>query len=158
VRPAIRGGTGLHHDVIVGLVLLGFCGLCYWLTSGFDELPMMLAQNVPPTFFPRLVLGLVATLAVLLIAGGLRRTKTAHERVKPIVYVTAVVVVATPALLEPLGTWPTLFLVTAALPLLWGERRRRRVLALAALLPVAVYVVFTLALDVRFPPGIFAGL
>ena len=153
----MRGGAGLHHDVVVGLVLLVFCGVGYWLTFGFDQVPMMLAQNVPPTFFPRLVLGLIALLALLLVAAGLRKQPLPEERVKPVVLVTAGIVAITPALVTPLGTWPTLFLATALLPVLWGERRRGRVLALAALLPIAVYVVFTLALDVRFPPGLWAS-
>jgi putative tricarboxylic transport membrane protein len=150
--------TGPHHDVFAGIVLLGFCALTYWLTTGFDHVPMMLAQNVPPTFFPRLVLILIALLAVLLIVSGWRKPPLHQERVKPIVYVTGAIVALTPLLMEPLGTFPTLFLITLGLPLLWGESRRLRVLTLAVLLPIAVYAVFTLALNVRFPTGALARL
>ena len=39
------------------------------------------------------------------------------------------------------------------LPIAWGERRYKLVAALAVFLPISIYVVFTLGLDVRFPAG-----
>jgi hypothetical protein len=53
----------------------------------------------------------------------------------------------------------TLFLVAVVLPIAWGERRLHIVGGLAFGLPAAVYVVFTLALGVRFPAGrLFDGM
>jgi len=57
------------------------------------------------------------------------------------------------------GTLLTLFLVAVVLPIAWGERRPHIVGALAFGLPAAVYIVFTLALGVRFPAGhLFDGM
>jgi putative tricarboxylic transport membrane protein len=142
-----------HQDVMVGAVLLVFCALAYWLTTGFDEVPAMLSQNVPPTFFPRLVLTFIALLSIVLIASGLRREAETKEKPRPVVLATAAVIAASPFAIAPLGTLPTLALLTAGLPLLWGERRYGRITALAVATPIAVYVLFTLALGVRFAHG-----
>lgn len=156
--PEERSPRGLHQDVTVAFVLLALCGVGYWLTADFDTVPAMLAQNVPPTFFPRLVLGLIGVLTVIMLLIGLKKPRVEYERIKPMVPVTGMLVATAPLLIAPLGTFPTLFLVTLVLPIVWGERRRRAVITLAVLLPIAVYLIFTLALGVRFPTGALAAL
>jgi len=142
-----------HQDAIVGAVLLVFCAIVYWLTTGFEHVPVMLSQNVPPTFFPRLILSFIAVLSVVLIASGLRRETESKERLRPIVFATAALIALAPLAVRWLGTLPTLALLAAALPLLWGERRYGRIAALALATPIVVYVLFTLALGVRFAQG-----
>lgn len=150
-----------RDDVVSGLVLLGLCVAAYWLTTRFPAVPAMLSQNIPPTFFPRLVLAAIAGCALFLIATGMRGRKsarseaTARERPAPLVYVTAAVVVVTPALIGLAGTWLVIVLVCTVLALLWRERRPLRIAALALGLPLAVYLLFTVALGVRFPTGPF---
>lgn len=148
-----------HQDSLIGVCLIAFCAFVFWLTTGFEEVPPMLSQNVPPTFFPRLVLAIITFLSAALIAQGLRKTRDVHEKVEPAVFVTAVIVAATGVLLTLAGTFLTLFLVAIVLPLAWGERRWHLVAALAVCLPTAVYLLFTLALGVRFPAGrLFEGM
>lgn len=161
-----------NRDSLAGLVVLGVCAVAWRLTAGFDEVPAILSQNVPPTFFPRLVIGTAALLGGLLVAGGIRRR--ARESVDhaaagepstprgkaggaalppPVFWATAGLVAAAGVLIPLAGTLLTLGLVAIALPLLWGERRIRLIVALALGLPGAIHVVFTLALGVRFPVG-----
>ncbi len=142
-----------HSDVSVGIVLLALCALIYWLTTDFTEVPAMLSQNVPPTFFPRLVVTIVAALSVVLIVTGLRKDKVSAPAVSPAVFVTAGIVVAAGFLVEWVGTLPTLSLIAVALPLAWGERRFPRIGLLAVGLPSAIYVIFSMALGIRFPAG-----
>jgi putative tricarboxylic transport membrane protein len=143
-----------HHDVAVGAALLALCALGYWLTTHFDEVPAMLSQNVPPTFFPRLILTFIVVLSAVLIALGLKRDAEHKEALRPIVLVTAVLIVVAAVAMSTLGALPTLTLLTVALPLIWGERRYVIIGLLALATPVAVYIVFTLALHVRFPQGV----
>jgi putative tricarboxylic transport membrane protein len=146
--------SGLNRDVIAGIALLVFCGVTYWLTTGFDEPPSMLSQNVPPTFFPRLVLTAIALMAALLIVLGWRRgEQTRGPRVRPAVLLTAAVIVLATFLVGLIGTLATLSVVAFVLPLLWGERRWQWIILLCIGLPLAIYLVFTIALDVRFPLG-----
>ncbi|HSG64478.1 MAG TPA: tripartite tricarboxylate transporter TctB family protein [Gammaproteobacteria bacterium] len=148
-----------HQDSLIGVCLIAFCAFVFWLTTGFDEVPPMLSQNVPPTFFPRLVLAIIALLSVLLTLQGLKKDRDVNTMIEPAVYVTAAIIAATGVMLAYAGTFPTLFLVAIVLPIAWRERRWHLIGALAIGLPVAVYVIFTLALGVRFPSGrLFEGM
>ncbi len=142
-----------HHDTYVGVTLLALCAIIYWLTTGFTEVPAMLSQNVPPTFFPRLVLSFVAILSVVLIFNGLGKSPEANVRIEPAVPITAAIVVLAGLLAGLLGTLPTLALIAIALPLAWGERRLRPIGILAIGLPASIYLIFSVALGIRFPPG-----
>ena len=142
-----------HHDTYVGVTLLALCAIIYWLTTGFTEVPAMLSQNVPPTFFPRLVLSFVAILSVVLIFNGLGKSPEVKVRIEPAVPMTAAIVVLAGVLAALLGTLPTLALIAIALPLAWGERRLRPIGILAIGLPASIYLIFSVALGIRFPPG-----
>ena len=161
-----------NRDSLAGLAIVAVCAVAWRLTAGFDEVPAMLSQNVPPTFFPRLVIATAALLGGLLIAGGIRRRAgdVARRRAvgepspppeetgraalpPPVFWATAGVVAAAGVLIPLAGTLLTLGVVAIVLPLWWGERRFRLVAALALGLPGAIYVVFTVALGVRFPVG-----
>ena len=170
-----------NRDSLAGLAVVGVCAVAWWLTAGFDEVPAILSQNVPPTFFPRLVIGTAALLGGLLVAGGIRRRaaeaagpsdageapgpveageasspndKAGRAGLPPPVFWATGGLVAAAGLLVPLiGTLPTLGLVAVLLPVLWGERRYLPVAVLALGLPGAIYTVFTLGLGVRFPIG-----
>jgi len=142
-----------HHDTIAGGTLLAFCAFVYWLTTGFSEPPSMLSQNIPPTFFPRLVLFVIAGLSIGLMASGLCKSRVKLAPPKAIVWLTAAVIVLATWLVGVLGTLLTLALVAAFLPYCWGERRWYLVGALALGLPAAIYVIFSMLLNVRFPVG-----
>lgn len=142
-----------HSDVVVGIVLLALCALVYWLTTDFTEVSAMLSQNIPPTFFPRLVVTIVAGLSVMLILIGLRKDPVSAPTISPVVFVTAGIVIAAGFLVEWIGTLPTLSVIAVSLPLAWGERRLPRIGLLAIGLPSAIYVIFSMALGIRFPTG-----
>ena len=161
-----------NRDSLAGLAIVAVCAVAWRLTAGFDEVPAMLSQNVPPTFFPRLVIATATLLGGLLIADGIRRRagdvarRTAvgesspppEEKGRaalppPVFWATAGVVAAAGVLIPLAGMLLTLGLVAIVLPLLWGERRFRLLAALALGLPGAIYAVFTVALGVRFPVG-----
>jgi putative tricarboxylic transport membrane protein len=142
-----------HPDTLAGIVLLSFCGIAYWLTTGFPEVPAMLSQNVPPTFFPRIVIGVTAVLSLSLVFGGLRQVAGVAKKIEIAVPITASIIILAGVLVTLLGTFVTLTLVTVALPLAWGERRLWAIGSLALGLPISIYVVFTIALGIRFPPA-----
>ncbi len=143
-----------HQDTNVGIVLLALCAIVYWLTTGFPAVPAMLSQNVPPTFFPRLVISLVAILSVTLIFNGLGKSAEVNVRIKPAVLITASIIVLAGVLVGLLGTLLTLALIAIALPVAWGERRLRPLGILAVGLPAGIYLIFSVALGIRFPPGL----
>lgn len=147
-----------HHDTITGLVLLGLCAVAYWLTTGFSEVPAMLSQNVPPTFFPRLVISVVAVLSAVLVVTGVRREPEISGALPAAFWTTVAIIASAGVLTGLLGTLVTLGIIAVALPIAWGERRYGLIGALAVCLPASIYLVFTLGLGVRFPAGRFVDL
>ena len=154
------------RDLGEGAALLAGCALLYWLTTRFDSVPAALSQNVPPEFFPRLLLAFIAALSVLLMlrpgggkggnggdsgiggAGG-----AGVENRKGLAAAAAAWTGC--ALFHFAGAVPALLFSCAALSFVLGERRRG-ILALYALgFPAAVYIVFALLLEVRFPEGLW---
>ena len=66
---------------------------------------------------------------------------------------TAVLLTLAVFLVTRLGMLSTLFLVSILLPLYWGERRPVRIAILALALPLAIHLIFAVALGMRFPRG-----
>lgn len=117
----------------------------------------MLSQNVPPTFFPRLVIGVIAMLSIALILNGLQKTADVAKRVRPAVFVTAAIILVAGVMVSLVGTLFTLSLVAVAIPFAWGERRLRPIGILAITMPAVIYLVFSLAFGIRFPGGLLFG-
>jgi|TARA_B110000263_G_C15173818_1_gene448208 putative tricarboxylic transport membrane protein len=142
-----------HENTIAGILLLGFCAIAYWLTMGFGSVSPMLAQNVPPTFFPRVVLFILAVLSGILIFTGIGRKPKSAEFLPASFWKTVGIIISTGVLAYFLGILITLAVIAVVLPIAWGERRYRLIATLAIFLPISIYIVFTLGLDVRFPAG-----
>ncbi len=54
----------LHSDLWIALAILAFCGVIYWLTTTFDTMPAALVPGMGAQAFPRLLLGVIAVLAL----------------------------------------------------------------------------------------------
>ena len=122
----------------------------------------MLAQNIPPEFFPRLVLYLIAMLAALLpfehIAHA-RQSKSIDaersDRIRRLPYMTSGLVIVVAAAMPYIGTFLAMVVACILLPLLWGERNWKRIVPFAVIFPLAVAAVFNGVLRVYFEPGVF---
>ena len=115
----------------------------------------MLSQNVPATFFPRLVLATIATLSVAVGAAGLRRQREFRPTVPTKIIGTGAIFVVTVALVQVLGMLTAVCFVAIAMPLYWGEQRAVRIALLFVCLPIAIYLIFVVTLGMRLPSGIF---
>ena len=62
--PGRIGPGGLIHpvDLMIMTIILSICGALYYVTTTFEEVSNLLAQNIPPEFFPRLVMLVIGTL------------------------------------------------------------------------------------------------
>jgi hypothetical protein len=155
----------LHRaDLGVTATLLALSAVLYWDTTRWPPVPPSLAQNAPPTVFPRLLIGAVVILSLLLPIerawkerGSMEIKAGRHTRPKPVVALTALVLVGAVYLMPILGMLPVLVAASALLPLLWGERHYRAVAAFAIALPLAVTCLFAFALKVDLGFGITGG-
>lgn len=159
---ALPPSSLLHGtDLWVTAILLAFCGAAYYVTTTFDEVSPLFASNIPPSWFPRLLIWSVAALTLLLpfehlfVAGGRRRLDEDRiERISPITLLTAALLLITVLSVDILGMVLATVFVSALLPLLWGERRAKVLIPYAILFPAAVALLFSQVLNIYFEPGL----
>lgn len=150
----------IGRDGWAGLVVLALCAILYGLTLGLKGNPLV---PIGPEFYPRIVIGVTAAFAALLVAADLLargRTAPARAAVKPnyaLVASTFAVFGAYVTALPYLGfRVATLLYVAAAAVLLApprGARGRVKVLVLAVVTTTITYFVFERYLSVLLPRG-----
>jgi len=161
-KDGTRLPSFLHRtDLWITGILLVICGLLFYETSTWETAPPAFAQNIPPTFFPRIVLSLIAFLTLMLpfesYYAALQGTDLDEDRsskVEPITFITAGGLLFIVTLSEWLGTDLSMVLACVLLPMLWGERRFKIIIPFAIIFPLAVRIVFVELLNVHFLPGI----
>ncbi len=148
-------------DLKLTLTILGVCAALYYVTTTFDEVSTLLTQNIPPEWFPRLLIWFIAILSLILpfehrfLERGKKGLDEGRESRIPIgAIVTAGLLILVVASIVVLGTFLSMVLVCAALPLLWGERRWKILIPYVILFPTLVALLFTKVLRVYFEPGL----
>ena len=161
-RRATSAASLIHWtDFRLTVIILAVCGVLYYLTTGFDEVSPLLTQNIPPEWFPRLLIWMIVVLSLVLPFEHLFLDKGASEidadrseRVKPIAAFTAALLCVVVTSIIVLGTIGAMVAVCIALPLLWGERRTRVLIPYFIIFPATVAILFTQVLKVYFEPGL----
>ncbi|HEX6267265.1 MAG TPA: tripartite tricarboxylate transporter TctB family protein, partial [Burkholderiales bacterium] len=153
MRPAASWVHG--PDLVLALVILAGCGILYYVTATFEEVAPLFADNIGPEWFPRLMLWSIAVLALalpfehLFVAGGSKKLDEERtDRVKPITLATAGLLLLIVLAVELVGMALAAVLVSALLPLLWGERRAKVLIPFAILFPAAVTLLFARVLKI----------
>ncbi len=147
-------------DTFVAFIILCVVAWLYYETSQFEKVSDLFSQNVPPQMFPRILLIIIAVLALampfehlLLKRKGKDIDKGRRQPIKPIAWITMAALVAIIAASELLGTLMTMVAVCLVIPFIWGERRLRFVLPFAVIFPLCVAFLFSVVLGVFFDPG-----
>lgn len=143
----------IPRDAIVGAAILAFCLTAWLVTLGFKEAPAVIAQNVQPATFPRMVLLVMAILTAVIIALSFRRPDKPLKPLKPMLWPSAVIMPGFVLAFDLLGFLPAMILLCVFLPLLWGERRLTLIIPYSIIFPVTIYLLFAVALKVRFEPS-----
>jgi hypothetical protein len=144
-------------DVVVAAVALAACGVAFALTFRFTSTtPAAMMSGMGAEFFPRLVIGVIAVLA-LCVAFGIGNP--AMERPAPIpaiVWITIAVLAGYVALLQVTGMWLTSFALMLGLGWLWGERNLLKLSVASAAMLLVIWGVFVKFLKGGFPGGFWA--
>jgi hypothetical protein len=162
----LRFSSLVHRtDFILAVVILAVCGTLYYITTTFDKVPAIMEQNIPPEWFPRLLLAVIALLTVIIpfehlfLAKGKKGIdEDRRARIKPISIYSAILLCCIVGLMPWLGTLIAMVLVCALLPPLWGESRLKVIIPFAVIFPGLVALLFMEVLGVYFEPGIWAKL
>ena len=148
-------------DVVVAVLILAVCLIAWFHSATWDKPMAAFTFVMPPTLFPHMVLGFIVVLTLLLPLEQRLKGKAGAELdsdrrnpIKPITYITTVVAVSIAASMEWLGTIVTVVLITALLPLLWGERRWKYLIPFVIIFPAVVIVLFKVLFSVNFEPGV----
>ncbi len=165
-RARLRLSSLVHRtDSILAAIILAVCGVLYYVTTRFEKVPDIVSQNIPPEWFPRLLLWVIAILTVIIPFEHLFHEKgkagldeDRRARIKPISLYSAVLLCGIVALMPWLGTYLAMVLVCVLLPLLWGESRMKVILPFAIIFPGLVTLLFTKMLGLYFEPGVWAKL
>ena len=154
----------IGRDGWAGLVVLALCAILYWLTLGLKGNPLV---PIGPEFYPRIVIGITAVFAALLVAADLLargKTPPARAAAKPnyaLVAATFAAFGAYVAALPYLGFRIATVLYVAATAVLLARPRGAagwaKVLALALATAAVTYFVFERYLSVLLPRGKWTG-
>ena len=152
-------------DLTLAVVILAVCGVLYYLTTRFEKVPALMSQNIPPEWFPRILIWVIAILTVIIPFEHLMHKKGKKHldedrsaRIKPISIYSAILLCCIVVSMPWLGTFITLILICTLMPILWGEKRVKVLLPFAVIFPALVALLFTKVLGVFFEPGIWSKL
>ena len=144
----------LPRDIIPGVVILALCAALYSVTTTFDSDPLGMAQGMPATHMPRLVLAVIAALALVMMLQGFRAGAAEAQALPPWrMWATAAILAVCATLFSDIGVPLAFFAVCSVVPVLWGARDYKVVAAFAVAVPIAIYAVFQLLLGLRLPLG-----
>ena len=149
----------LPKDLAISLIIWTICLWLFYLTTQFDSDPLGLAQGMPATHMPRLVLAVIAALVLLMLIQGVRGGAAAKLSAPPVkMWLTTGILALAATMLASLGLLLVFFAVCLSLPILWGARNYLAVGIFALALPAAIFLVFQLLLGLRLPLGPLAFL
>ena len=139
---------------VAAAAVLGVAAALFAFTFGFEKMPEGLTGGFGAEAFPRLLLGVIVTLAALLFATG--GVSEARPPIPRMVYYTGASLLVFMALVSFVGMLAAMFVFMVALGYLWGERRAWLVLLVAAIVTTAIWAVFVRGFGVQMPGGLFA--
>jgi putative tricarboxylic transport membrane protein len=138
---------------VASAAVIAAAAVLFALTFGFEQMPLGLSGGFGAEAFPRLVLGIVAALALL---PAFVPSAEAQPPVPRMVYFTGAALLGFMALVPLAGMLPAMFLFQLGLAYLWGERRHLLVFCIAALTTAILWAVFVRGFGIQLPKGVFA--
>ena len=139
---------------LAAAAVIAVAAVLFVLTFGFEKLPAGIAGGFGAEAFPRLVLGTIIALAVVLAVPSLKTEPL--PRIPLMVWTSGASLLAFMALVPLAGMLPAMFAFLLGLGWLWGERRSWVLSLNAILLTAAIWAVFVKGFGVQLPKGLFS--
>jgi len=139
-------------NLVAATVAAAAAVVLFALTFTFEQMPEGLTQGLGAELFPRLVLGAILVLSIILALTPERGAEPLAP-VAPLVYGSAASFAVFMALVWAIGMLTAMFAYLLGLSLLWGERRPLVLLASSALVTLAVWAVFVHTFRIPLPRG-----
>lgn len=152
-------------DTIIATLLVAMLVFLWLETEKFEEVSDLFAQNIPPQMFPQILLMIIGLMVCIIPFEHLFLSKSGKDidadrkkKIKPITYGSMAMLIAIISFSEFLGAHITIFLSCLILPLFWGERNLKLLIPYVVLFPIAIILLFNVALGLYFEPGILGPL
>ena len=144
----------MSENRIAAVAAIAVAAVLVALTFGFEKMPLGLSGGFGAEAFPRLVLGVIAGLALLLFVAG--PASEPHTRIPAMVYYTGGSLLAFMALVPVVGMLGAMFLFLLGVGTLWGERRPWLLVLISVAVMAAIWGVFVRGFAVQVPQGIWS--
>jgi hypothetical protein len=135
-------------------VVVAVAAALFVATFWFEQMPEGITRGFGAELFPRMVLGTIIGLAILLALTP--ASDAPLPRIPPMVWYSGAALLAFMALVPVAGMLPTMFVFLVAMGMLWGERRHLLLFLTSALMTAAIWGVFVKGFGVQLPKGLFA--
>lgn len=145
-------GTLIRWLVPIGIVV--FCVAVIAISTTFERMPPILKRGIQPSDFPQMVAGLIIALALLSLW---REPVKVTEKLGLRTWGT-IALIGVFALLARVDLFLALGVFAAALAAFWGERRIVLLALVGILVPFAVFLLFDLVFEIRFPRGFLTNI
>ena len=150
-NPAARSGI---ERWIVSVLIILFCAGAFYVSTTFREMPPILKRGIQPSDFPQLLLGLIVFLTILMAwLDPIRVKDPLHRTVLGTIALFGVF-----AALSVVDLFLGLGVFAGALAAYWGERRLAVIALIGIVLPTAIFFLFDLVFEIRFPRGFLTNL
>ena len=144
--------------IIGGIYLYIYIGGATGATAGLENL-----TDLGAAFWPRVILILLILLSVVNLIQGIKKMKAEGTGVtsgidvvgffKSKLFIGMLMVAAAALILPTIGFLPTCFIFLIAYGLLLGDKKYARLVIVALLITIVVYLIFQGALDIFLPRG-----
>jgi putative tricarboxylic transport membrane protein len=134
-------------------VVVAVAAALFAATFWFEQMPEGITRGFGAELFPRMVLGTIVALALLLALTP--ASDAPLPRIPPMMWYSGAALLAFMALVPVIGMLPAMFVFLISLGVLWGERRHWVLLLSATMLMAAVWGVFVKGFGVQLPRGLF---
>ena len=142
----------MNTNRVAAAAVIAVAAVLFALTFGFEKLPAGLSGGFGAEAFPRLVLGVITALAVLLFIAP--PPELEHPPIPRMVYLTGALLLVFMGLVAAAGMLGAMFLFLVALGYLWGERRLWLLGLVSAVLLAAIWGVFVKGFRIPLPQGL----
>lgn len=145
-----------HNEIArwgVPAIIIAGCLAAIFATTGFERMPPILKRGIQPSDFPQIVAGLIIILSLMSIRWEPQKIL---QKMSKQTTLTIAIMIAFP-IITIIDLFIALAIFAATMTVIWGERRMFVIAIVAVIIPTAVFFLFDIVFDIRFPRGLLTN-
>lgn len=143
------------RELWVCLIIILLASITIYLASQFKDLPPILQRGLQPSTFPIICATIIIILAIQIWLRSNINPTNEHEMSFNHIVLKMMLIFLGFILLLYIDFFLAIALTTLAIHILWSKKvRLSSVILLGVVLPIFIYLLFGILLDVKFPSGI----